>query len=454
MLQNHPVQIAKNILHKLQSIFATMRYGNPGKKLILIGVTGTDGKTTVSSMIYHVFMRSKMKVAYLSTINAKIGDELIDTGLHVTTPDPWDVPRYLNTMVEKGVTHAVLESTSSGLHQNRLFGIEFDSSIITNIKYDHLDYHGTWENYANAKFRIIEMTKDKGLVVLNKDDKKSAEWIEAKSKKIKQDVYVRWCSETELINKRHSVTGIEFDYEGIEFFVPIIGKHNFLNVIQTISVCNNYLSLEEISNALRSFATPCGRMQILQSSPFTIIVDFAHTPEALKSALESVKDILPDQARIISVFGCAGKRDKGRRKMGEVSCNHADITVLTAEDPRDEKLKGINDEIFKHAEKSGGKLFYRFENSDEYKDVNMKRIKTSIEEAIGVGEKPVVAFDEDSINSRRDAIDFALKIAREGDIVFITGKGHEKSLAFGEDEKEVAWSDQEEVRQILKRNIK
>ncbi len=145
----------KNKLHAWQSYQANVKHNFPFRKLKIIGVTGTDGKTTTTQMIYHILKSNGLKVAYLSTISAKIGDQTIDTGLHVTTPDPWDVPKYLKMMVDEGVEYVVMEATSQGLEQNRLWGIQFEAIAIINIKSDHLDYHENWENYALAKYKII-----------------------------------------------------------------------------------------------------------------------------------------------------------------------------------------------------------------------------------------------------------------------------------------------------------
>ena len=166
-----------NLLHLAQSVIANIYYAFPQRKLKLIGVTGTDGKTTTTQMIYHILKENGFKVGYISTISARIGDKEIDTGFHVTTPDPWSVPKYLKMMADQGIEYVVLESTSHGLVQNRLWGIEFNSATITNIKSDHLDYHKTWENYAKAKALLIDKVKDGGAVVLNEDDKESAKFF-------------------------------------------------------------------------------------------------------------------------------------------------------------------------------------------------------------------------------------------------------------------------------------
>lgn len=170
----------KNFIHASQGVLAEIYYGLPYKKLKFIAVTGTDGKTTTTQLIEHILQKNNFKVAYLSTISAKINGVEYETGLHVTSPDPWILPKFLRLMVQKNVEFIVLEVTSQGLVQNRTIMIPFDASVITNIKSDHLDYHESWGNYAEAKFKIIENTKDNGLIVLNKDDRKSAKWLSKK----------------------------------------------------------------------------------------------------------------------------------------------------------------------------------------------------------------------------------------------------------------------------------
>lgn len=449
------LQKVKNFYHKLQAILANIRYGFPAKNLVIIGVTGSDGKTTTVSMIYHILKESRLPVGMISTVEVRLGNQSLKTGLHVTSPDPWILPKYLKMMKKSGVKYVVLETTSSGLDQNRFAYIKFDSGAITNIGSDHLDYHKTWERYAKAKFSLLEQIKEGGLAVLNLNDRKSAKWIYDRSGSIKQEIFVKWFADEDIANKRITSEGLSFEYEDTFFKVPIIGNYNFDNCMQAISICNRYLSLDQIKLTLETFKTPKGRMQVMQVKPFTVIVDFAHTPDALKGALESIREIKQgDDSRIISVFGCAGKRDKGRRKMGVVSAVLADITILTAEDPRNEELGLINNEILGFAEKGRGVLVDRFANRKLYQGVALKPLAEKIEIILKNSDKPFLAFDENTTRSREDAIDLALKLARPGDIVYITGKGHEESLAFGDDGKEFPWSDQEVVKHMLVRMAK
>jgi len=444
-------QSLKNQYHKLQSKWANIRYGHPASSMDVIGVTGTDGKTTSVSMIYHILKKAGLNVAMISTIEIRIGERSLDAGLHVTTPEPWEVPKYLKMMKREGVEYVVVEATSNGLDQNRLADIKFDSAMITNIREDHLDYHKTWENYARAKFRLIENVKENGLVVLNDDDERSASWLLNKSQTLKRTVYAKWFSKKDFFNKRMTIDGLEFDYEGQHFKIPQIGKHNFENIGQVINICKRYLKVDRIKDALLDFQSPLGRMQLMQSRPFTVIVDFAHTPNALEKALESVNQIKSEEgSRIIAVFGCAGQRDKGRRRMGQVSAKFADITVLTAEDPRDEDLEKVNREIFSTAIDVHAIVVDKFATRKLYNSAPIDKIKEKIDIVLKNNDKPFFMFNENTSRSREDAIDFALKIARKGDIVFITGKGHEKSMAFGDPVQEFPWSDQDIVKERLK----
>jgi len=438
-----------NFLHLLQSVCANIYYAFPQRKLKLIGVTGTDGKTTTTQMIYHILKENGFKVGYISTISAKIGEREIDTGFHVTTPDPWSVPKYLKMMSDQGIEYVVLESTSHGLVQNRLWGIEFNSATITNIKSDHLDYHKTWENYAKAKALLIDKVKDGGAVVLNEDDKESAKFLKEYLKDVEEEEIKQiWYSKSQLEEVKSSFEGFEFEFEGQRFFLPIIGRYNLENALAAINICKKYLPLTLISKALANFPSPIGRMEVIQTKPFVVIIDFAHTPHALEAALNSLRDI-QKTGRIISVFGCAGKRDRKRREMGRYAITLGEMLILTAEDPRDEKLKDVNDEIIKYAESANGVLLQRFASSKELSGLNFDEVDGKIENLFKALKKPIFAFDEDSIQSRIDAIKFALSIAKDGDIVFITGKAHEKSLAFGK--TEYPWYDRDAVLEALKK---
>lgn len=441
----------KNFYHLLQALIFNIKAGFPSRELKIIGVTGTDGKTTSTSMIYHVLKQNGFKVAMISTLHAKIGDKIIDTGLHVTTPEPWQLPGILREMKKQGVEYVVLESTSQGLAQNRLFGVTFDAGLITNIGHDHLDYHRTWENYAEAKFKLPMKTKKDGIFVVNKDHL-SFKWINKKfedyNKRLPKMITF---SKSEVKHFVSSINGLEFEYNSQKFKLPMIGEYNLENSLGVIKLCNRYLSLEQIAEALKSFEAPKGRMQLMQSKPFSVIVDFAHTPSSLERALNAIVNVKPTKkSKIICIFGCAGLRDKSRRKMGGVSAKFADITLVSLEDPRVEKVKDINDEVVNSAKVEGGELLKRFDSHKDYEET-----KTDLAQKIKQANDPrslIISFDYDEVQNRVDAVDFGLKLLKENDILFVTGKGHEESLAIGKPIVEYPYTDQQTIARLQKYN--
>jgi UDP-N-acetylmuramoyl-L-alanyl-D-glutamate--2,6-diaminopimelate ligase len=191
-------------------------------------------------------------------------------------------------------------------------------------------------------------------------------------------------------------------------------------------------------------------MEVIKTEPFSVIIDFAHTPNSLESALNSLKELKNSGTKIITVFGCAGMRDKERRKMGEVAARLSDLVILTAEDPRDEKLSNINNEILEYAKESKGQLAARFKNSEDYEIKNLEELKSDMRTTKEAGNTPFFAFDADDISSRKDAISLAIGIAEKGDIVYLTGKAHEESLAFGAEQDEYPWSEHDVVKESLK----
>lgn len=389
-------------------------------KMRYISVTGTDGKTSTCSMIYHILKNEGFKVALITTVAGYVGDEQIDTGFHTTTPSAQELYRLIKMAEEKNCTHIVIESTSHGLEQGRLAGIKFDNIGYTNITTEHLDYHKTWENYAKAKGLLItEHLKESGGVTLNLDDKsftflsKLAKEYSTYSIQTKADFFADGIEE--------KTDSIEFDVNNLKCVLPIIGRFNVSNFLCAASICDKEgISLEKSIASMETFFPVVGRMNILQHKPFVVIVDFAHTSNSTKVALESARKLVGDSGRLIHVFGCAGQRDVSKRAvMGKISNMLADITILTAEDPRQESLKDINDEI------EGGWLSGGNENAE------------------------FIRFDDDqkNVKVRKDAINKAFDIANEDDVIIITGKAHEQSLCFGN--VEYPWDDIEEVNNLI-----
>lgn len=432
----------RKFFRQVRAYAGAIRYAFPEKKLVIIGVTGTSGKSTTTSMIFHMLRECGLEAGMVSTVGAIAGTKKMDTGLHVTTPDPYELRGILAFMVKRKVKYVVLETSSHALAQGRTAGIKFDYAVYTNIKRDHLDWHGTWENYAASKAILAETTKPDGKIVLNREDKDMYDFMMAHLSKENTEKVITY-SFNEILNISEGKGDIKFRLNDVNFTLPVIGIFNVENVLASINVGLDLgLSLKDISNAFKTFKGLKGRMQIMQTEPFLIIVDFAHNTDSLEQSLSTVKKLTGSLGKVINVFGSAGLRDVEKRyDMGEISAKYADVTVITSEDPRVEKLSDINDQIIEGAGRSGGKLVKRFKNTEDLDsyEINPKEIKHGA----------VFAFDEETVNSRYDAVRFAINIAKEGDVVILEGKGHEESLCFGT--VEYPFTDQEAVKRVIEK---
>ena len=388
----------KKIAYFIEAFIACVYFGFPARKLKVIGITGTDGKTTTAYFIYSILNAAGKKVALVSTVSAKIGDQEVETGFHVTTPDSWQLQKLIRRIVTDGNEYLVLEVTSHGLDQNRVWGIPFEIGVLTNITHEHLDYHKTFENYLVAKAKLFRLAK---MSILNKDDP-SFDRLEVLSKKYFS--YSR-AGEADLTEKELKINVVSLNLQG---------DYNWWNALAAASV-GKVLNLDwgAVKTGLADVKYIPGRMEeITTNRDFRVIVDFAHTPNGLEKSLTTARQ-LAEKGRVISVFGCAGLRDASKRPiMGEIAGRLADTVILTAEDPRTESVDDIIEQIAK----------------DIVKKENL---------------------DVSRITDRKAAIKTALQVAKTGDVIIITGKGHEKSMCFGE--KEYPWSDQEVVRELLRK---
>ncbi|HSB67036.1 MAG TPA: UDP-N-acetylmuramoyl-L-alanyl-D-glutamate--2,6-diaminopimelate ligase, partial [Anaerolineales bacterium] len=307
-------------------------YGFPARHLTMIGVTGTDGKTTTTSLIYQILLAAGIKAGMISTINAVIGEQVLDTGFHVTTPDAPDVQRYLSQMLAAGLTHVVLEVTSHGLAQYRADACEFDVAVITNITHEHLDYHGTFEEYRAMKARLftglsLTLPKHQGnprVAVLNRDDS-SYEYLSGviTGSSISYGIQPEADIRPEAVE--NVAEGLRFITvgKGMEFPIQshLVGDFNVSNCLAAISATVMALDINPMhaQKGIASLIKVPGRMERIDlGQDFMAIVDFAHTPNALDNALHAVRGMT--NSRIIAVFGSAGLRDRQKRRlMAEVS---------------------------------------------------------------------------------------------------------------------------------------
>jgi UDP-N-acetylmuramoyl-L-alanyl-D-glutamate--2,6-diaminopimelate ligase len=404
-------------------------YDYPARKLVVLGVTGTDGKTTTVNLIYHILLASGLQAGLISTVNAVIGSKVLDTGFHVTTPEAWEVQHYLSEMVQAGLTHVVLEATSHGLAQKRVAACEFDIGVVTNITHEHLDYHGDYQSYLDAKAELFRLVAASGtkpyqyhkLGVLNRDDGSFAAL-----KKVVDEAHLPWVDYG--LDPRAAFSGgkLQAGTEGLRFEVlhqgvsrsvstRLKGDYNLSNCLAAAAACVSGLGLswDAVSRGIEALPGIPGRMESVQlGQDFLALVDFAHTPNALRRALAAGRKMTA--GRVIAVFGSAGLRDREKRRlMAEVSGELAALTVLTAEDPRTESLDGILEEMaggLRSLGKVEGKDFWR-------------------------------------VADRGQAIRFALQLAEPGDLVMVCGKGHEQSMCFGE--MEYPWDDRTALQAAL-----
>jgi len=382
----------------LKGLPAEIKHGFPAKKLKIIALTGTDGKTTTSTVLYHILKTAGVKVALLSTVAAYINDEEIDTGFHVTSPNPKDLHQILAKMVDQDIEVVVLETTSHGIYQFRTWGIKPMIAGVTNISEEHLDYHVTYDNYVSAKAEILQRAN---LAIINGDDR-SATKLRKKLRSSKTPFEVI-SSQDRLYSQATSAIRTKFpeDYNRMNARLAYA-------ISQKLSVSNN-----DFIAGIESFPGIPGRMDEISSKPVRVIVDFAHTSQGLEAALTALRDDMPKKSKLIAVFGCAGLRDREKRpKMGKAASELADFAVFTAEDPRTENIWTIIDQM------KGGVT------NNHHKII--------------------------SIADRLEAIEHAIvDLAKDGDVVGIFGKGHEKSMCFGTTEYE--WSDHQVARQALKK---
>lgn len=393
----------KNRYHALVATSANVYTRFPSRKLKVIGVTGTDGKTTTSSIVYQILKNSGRRTALISTVGAFIGDKEFDVGFHVTTPSSFALQKYIKKAAQEGCEYLVLEITSHGLDQSRDLGIKYDIGVITNVTHEHLDYHKTYENYVKAKVRLLERSQ---VCIINRDDE-SYEYIsklKSQNSKLKEKKWV-----TFGLKENSDVNLKNFPFE--TNLIGDFNKHNSLAAAAVTRVIG--VEDESIRKTLKHIEKPRGRQDIVYDKNFKVIIDFAHTPNSLEQILPGVKE--QTKGRLIHVFGSAGKRDATKRPlMGAASVKSSDIIILTAEDPRTESIESIINDI-----------------------------------ASGIKSQKI---DVRKINDRKKAIFEAIAEAKKGDTIIVTGKGHEKSMNYGNGEE--PWDEYAVVEEALKKRIK
>jgi UDP-N-acetylmuramoyl-L-alanyl-D-glutamate--2,6-diaminopimelate ligase len=392
-------QKIKNIYHLFVAIGASIWFGFPGRKLKIIGITGTDGKTTTVNLVFHIIKTAGKQVSMISTVGASIHGKAFPLGFHVTNPSSIPLQRFLRHAAKNVLedNYLVLEVTSHGLDQNRVWGIPFTIAGITNVTHEHLDYHKTYENYVKTKTKLLQMAP---VAVLNKDDNSYPLIIKNLHSFSSKKIITYGRSNADIVVKNYP------------YVKTLPGDHNVYNALLAIAICRELgISEKDIKKGTETFVLPKGRAEVVYEKDFTIMIDFAHTPNSFEKLLSWLRP--QTKGRIIHVFGSAAKRDISKRpEMGKIASQYDDVIILTSEDPRNEDPQHIMDDLAS--------------DMRDTRSVSVHRIP-----------------------DRQEAINQAITLAKKGDLVLLTGKAHETSMNYGQGEE--PWDEFEAVQHALQK---
>lgn len=414
--------------HYVVALFAALYYGFPSRHMVVIGVTGTKGKTSTANFIWSVLHAADMKAGLLSTVNIKIHDREMLNPFHMTMPGRFRIQKFLYEMKRRGITHSVIETTSEGIKQSRHSGIAYDIAVFTNLSPEHLQSHGgSFDQYRETKGRLFAglprgkrkviggKTIDK-VIIANSDDAHAEYFLSFYSDK--KITYGRdEHSDFRASHIREGSGGVSFTVKGVEYALHTLGEFNVFNALPAIAVaslCN--IPIQKIQLGFASLATIPGRMEVIdEGQDFTVIVDYAHEAVSMNAALQTARGITAKGARVIVLLGAeGGGRDVSKRaSLGSISALHADMVIVSNVDPYDDDPKKIISDIADAARNNG----------------------------------KVIESNLFLIEDRREGIKKALSLAKPGDTVLITGKGAEQSMIIGS--KCIPWDDRSVTREEL-----
>jgi len=375
--------------HKALAIMAGNFFDEPSKKLKLIGVTGTNGKTTITTLLFNLYSGLGFQCGLISTVVNKIcGRDIPSTH---TTPDPISLNMLLNDMVEAGVSHCFMEVSSHAIHQNRIAGLTFSGGVFTNITHDHLDYHKTFKEYIDVKKRFFDCLPKEAFALTNSDDKNGDVMLQ-NTKALKRSYSLKSMSNYKAKVLENQFSGLVLNINDKELWTKLIGDFNAYNLLAVFGVSQELGEDEtEVLTVLSQLESVDGRFEYIRSEGGVIaIVDYAHTPDALDNVLRTIENIRTKNETVYTVVGCGGDRDKAKRPvMASIACDRSDKVILTSDNPRSEDPNSIINEMMEGVD-----------------GLNFKKTL--------------------SIVDREQAIKTAASMAEKDDIILIAGKGHEK----------------------------
>lgn len=365
-------------------------FGNPSAELKLVGITGTNGKTTTATMLYRLFKLLGKKVGLISTVENRIQNEVI--GATHTTPDPVQLNELLRKMVEAKCGYCFMEVSSHALHQHRVAGIEFAGGVYTNISRDHLDYHHTFNEYIGAKKMLFDTLPSSSFALVNLDDRQGEIMLQNCRTVEKATYALKAMADFRARVIENLFSGLHLNLDGMDLYTKLVGRFNAYNILCVYATAQLLGEDKmDVLTALSNIGHVSGRFELIKSiDGVSAIVDYAHTPDALENILTTIAEIRTHNEQVFTVVGCGGNRDKGKRpEMAAIACKYSDRVILTSDNPRDENPQSIVDDM-----------------------------KPGID--------PVDYKKTNTILDRAEAIRMACGLARENDIVLIAGKGHEK----------------------------
>ena len=417
--------------HKLRGFLAASFYGNPSKNLKIIGVTGTNGKTTTCNMIATILEKANYKTALATTINFKIGTHETVNKTKMTMVSPFALQKFLREAVRGGCHYAVVETTSHAIAQFRNYGIKYEIAVLTNVTHDHLDYHKTYEEYRNTKAKMF--SSGESINIVNVDDKSAKYFADLPAKNVitygLENPDKGHLRKPEILGKKilleptGSLFTVVTPIGQIAYELKLPGKFNVYNALAAISVAVALnIHLDVTKQALDNIEVIPGRMERIDlGQSFTVLVDYAHTPDALEKIYQTL--VLSRHARIIAVFGATGDRDKSKRPiMGAIAGHYADIVIVTNEDPYTEDAVKIIEEVASGVNRGDDPKNPKVPNKNFFKELD-----------------------------RRKAIKMAIDMAYKDDIVIITGKGAEEVMVVGEEK--IPFSDRKIAKEYLLKRI-
>lgn len=380
--------------NKALALLADAFYNHPSQDLCMVGVTGTNGKTTTTTLLYDLFTHLGYRCGLIGTVEIRIGEKRQEA--RYTTPDALELNKLLHQMRQDGCSHVFMEVSSHALAQQRVYGIDFKVALFTNLTRDHLDYHQTVANYLAAKKSLFDHLSPSSVAVVNKDDRNHGVMTQNSPAQVVTYALRSMATHKATILEQH-LDGTSLLIDGTELQVQLTGAYNMYNLLAvyaTTHILLPHLSPTELCVELSLLSHVNGRFDILSSSRgYHVVVDYAHTPDALKNVLETIEELAP--RRIITVVGAGGNRDKGKRpEMGKIAALHSSQLILTSDNPRNEDPAQI-----------------------------IQEMATGVAAASAVGATAIEPPLE--ITSRKEAIKTACRLAQKGDVILIAGKGHE-----------------------------